>query len=324
MDRTISAVRNTCFAILSAIETDLRQNIALMSFDVDRFDILPPDVKQRASARFTEDTRDVGGAPIPDTDLDLLPYTDFSDLSKMLFGLASSYQEISGLDVRALATKLQSMAQARNRVCHSRPLHEDDLPNFLDLMEFVFRDYKDFGWDTLSEFESKRASDPTFILRLEIPAYWRMGDQTIHHNVPLPDYDDTSFLGRLTERKDINKYLLGHHPVITIVGEGGVGKSALAMQCAYDLMDLGDACPYEAIVWVSLKTKALTSRGIENIRDSFVDVLGVMRDVASQLGSSRPRLAIFIRRLTNSRMPSNSTKSRQWSITNTRSYSFKS
>jgi LuxR family glucitol operon transcriptional activator len=284
MNRTISAVRNTCFAILAAIETDLRTNIASMSFELGQFDFLPPDVKDRAGARFTEDTRDLGSRT-PDTDLDLLPYTDFADLSKMLFGLAGSYQELSGLDVKPLASKLQGMAQARNRVCHSRPLHEDDLPHFLGLMEFSLNDYKTFGWDTLSEFESKKASDPTFILRLEIPAYWRMGDQTIHHNLPLPDYDDTSFLGRITERKDIKKYLLGHHPVITIVGEGGVGKSALAMQCAYDLMDLGGACPYEVIVWVSLKTKALTSRGIENIRDSFVDVLGLMQDVASQLGS---------------------------------------
>jgi hypothetical protein len=177
VDRTISAVRNTCFAFLSAIETDLRFNIATISLDIGRFDILPADVKERASAKFAEDTRDVGSAA-PDTDLDLLPYTDFADFSKMLFGLADSYRDLSGLDVKPLATKLQTTAQARNRVCHSRPLHEDDLPNFLDLMEFALRDYKKFGWNSLCEFESKRTSDPTFILRLEIPAYWRMGDQT--------------------------------------------------------------------------------------------------------------------------------------------------
>ena len=284
MDRPVSAVRNTCFAILSAIESDLRDILGYLSLEVGRYDILPLDVRSNATTRFQDDNR-APGSPSPDTDLDLLPYTDFADLAKMLYALSKEFLDTASIDVSPIAEKLVGMAADRNRVCHSRPLHEEDLANFLDLAKFCLAEYKTLNWSQLTDFQNKNDADPTFVLRLEIPDFWRAGDETIHHNIPLPDYDDTSFLGRVAERREVKKYLLGHHPVITIVGEGGVGKSALAMQCVYDLMDLREKCPFEAMVWVSLKTKILTSRGIENIRDSVVNVLGVMQDVAVQLGA---------------------------------------
>jgi LuxR family transcriptional regulator, glucitol operon activator len=284
MARTITAVRNTCFAILSAIESDLRDIIGYFCLEVGRLDILPGDVRISASSRFQDDKRELGSAS-PETDLDLLPYTDFADLSKMLYSLRKEFADQAGVDVTPLAKKLEAMAAARNRVCHSRPLHEDDLANFLDLSKYALTEFAKLNWEQLADFKRKIDNDPTFVLRLEIPDFWRTGDETIHHNIPLPDYDDTSFLGRVDERKDVKKYLLGHHPVITIVGEGGVGKSALAMQCTYDLMDLGEECPFDAMVWVSLKTRVLTARGVESIRDSVVNVLGVMQDLAIHLGS---------------------------------------
>lgn len=283
MDLLPSALRNTCFAVLSALETDLRFTLGTMSLDLGHSEILPPDVRQNAAARFAEDMRNVGSAE-NGSDLDLLPYTDFADLSKMLYRLSDGFRDLASIDVRPLAGRIEEMAQARNRVCHSRPLQGDDFARFVDLLSYCLTEYKTLEWEHLKEFERKTSSDPNFVLRLEIPSFWRLGDQSIQHNIPLPDYDDTSYLGRTTERKDIKKYLLGHHPVITIVGEGGVGKSALAMQCVYDLLDLGAECPFEAIVWVSLKTKVLTSKGIESIRNAVVDVLGVMRDVADNLG----------------------------------------
>lgn len=58
--------------------------------------------------------------------------------------------------------------------------------------------------------------------------------------------------------------------MISIVGEGGVGKSALAIQCCYEILDMPETSKYDAIVWVSLKTKTLTASGIQDIRESIV------------------------------------------------------
>jgi LuxR family glucitol operon transcriptional activator len=62
------------------------------------------------------------------------------------------------------------------------------------------------------------------------------------------------------------------HPVVTLVGEGGVGKTER------------DETKFEAIIWTSLKTRALTVDGIKELEGAIQNVLGVFRSVAGELG----------------------------------------
>jgi LuxR family glucitol operon transcriptional activator len=78
---------------------------------------------------------------------------------------------------------------------------------------------------------------------------------------------------------------LGPHPVVTIVGEGGVGKSALAVRCLYDLLDSDKGQKYDAVIWVSLKTKVLTPTGVQEIRDSVITTLGIVQAATEALGA---------------------------------------
>ncbi len=78
-----SAVRNTCFAILSSIETDLREFIGDLALSANSVDILPPDVRKVATERFEIDDAHASGVP-PENDIDLINYTDFADLGKMV------------------------------------------------------------------------------------------------------------------------------------------------------------------------------------------------------------------------------------------------
>ena len=192
----------------------------------------------------------------------------------------------SGAPVELVAPKLEALARARNRVCHSRPLEEEDLPSFLDLGKFLLQHASTWDWDELKAVQRKMDEDPNDVLRLQIPEFWRLERGTVPNNLPLPDYDETTFLGRITERKELKRHLLGRHPVVTLVGEGGVGKTALALQCVYDLLDLGEECPYEAIVWVTLKNKVLTSSGIASVQGAVADVLGILQVSATQLGAA--------------------------------------
>jgi len=247
-------------------------------------DILPDDVRRVSSQRFAQDKSDTG--IVPENDLDLIDYTDFGDLTKMLHARGTQFSSEFGCDTAALAARLEKMIPARNRVCHSRPLDEDDLPNFLDLAKDFLQDFKRLPWRELTRVQDTRRSDPSYVLRLEIPSFWRAGTDTIHHNLPLPDFDETSFLGRVSERSDVRKHLLGPHPVISIVGEGGVGKSALAIRCCYEILDMPDAPKYDAVVFVSLKTRTLTSAGTREIRDSITSTLGVVQSAADALGTT--------------------------------------
>jgi LuxR family glucitol operon transcriptional activator len=284
MDRPISAVRNTCFAILAAVESDLREIIGSAALSSGNIDILPDDVRQVASQRYAQDNKQRPDAS-PENDLDLLEYTDFADLAKMLRRYCRELHDETGYEIEGLAREIDNMVQPRNRVCHSRPLEEDDLPNFLDLAGLLLRNYKKLPWIELKRVQDKQKQDPSYTLRLEIPSFWRVGTERTHHNLPLPDFDETSFLGRVIERREVRKHLLGAHPVISIVGEGGVGKSTLAIQCCYELLDTPDDPKYDAIVWVSLKTKTLTASGIQDIRDSITNTLGVVQTAAEELGN---------------------------------------
>ena len=144
MERPISAVRNTCFAILSAVETDVRDTVALACLKASSDSFLPEDVRQRALSRIRPDS--ASDALLTDAlDYDLLAYTDFGDLAKILHSTKALLEETSGVQIDVVAPKLEALSGARNRVCHSRPLEEDDLPSFLDLGKFLERHVAQLG-----------------------------------------------------------------------------------------------------------------------------------------------------------------------------------
>jgi cold shock CspA family protein/predicted transcriptional regulator len=72
---------------------------------------------------------------------------------------------------------------------------------------------------------------------------------------------------------------------VTVAGEGGIGKTALAVQTLYDLVDTPE-CPYDAVLWASLKTERLTGRGIQEIRDAAFDVMSIAGELSSAIGES--------------------------------------
>ena len=283
MTTAISAVRNTCFAILSAVEEDLRDIVGLPALASGDLDILPGDVRAVALQRFFFDNQERPGA-VPENDLELLPYTDFADIAKIIHTKSTSLREEYGVDLTKVADLINPLTPARNRVCHSRPLQEEDLPNFLDLAKLLLSDFRKLPWLHVAKLQQQLADDPSYVLRLQIPEFWQAGAHGIPNNLPPPDFDETSFLGRTTERREVRKHILGAHPVVTIVGEGGVGKTALALQCVYEIVDVPEPRPFDAIVWVSLKTKVLSAAGIADIRDSVTTTMGVIQTAASAVG----------------------------------------
>jgi cold shock CspA family protein/tetratricopeptide (TPR) repeat protein len=106
----------------------------------------------------------------------------------------------------------------------------------------------------------------------------------ILHNLPLPEFDDTGLVGRFREARELARRLHERRePVLTVVGEGGIGKTALAVKVLYDLVD-DPSCPYEAVLWVSLKTEQLTGEGIRALNDVVLDLVGITDELARTLG----------------------------------------
>lgn len=286
MRSQITATRNTCFAIISAIETDLRAHITDRCAVAGVSDILPPDVRETATRRWHAD-HNSSATFHPESDFELVDYTDFADLAKVLHRTLKNTAADGSSTITEIASALERVAPVRNRVCHSRPLEPEDLPTCVDLSS-TFTRTPQVDFHETRRIRSLLDRDPSFVLGIQIPDFWQVDQSGIHQNLPLPEFDETGFLGRRKDRRDLHKLLRSHYPVVTVVGEGGVGKTALALRCLYDILEEEDP-PYDAIVWTTLKVTALTAGGVIQLNNDVATTLGLLRSAADTLGTPSVR-----------------------------------
>src|SRR4051812_41133029 len=107
---------------------------------------------------------------------------------------------------------------------------------------------------------------------------------TIIHNLPRRQH--TRLIGREQELSDIRNFLSPRHRVgvVCISGDGGVGKTALALEVAHscfeEAADLPLAERFEAIIWVTAKSAELLPAGLVARQPTFTDLDGIYRALA--------------------------------------------
>lgn len=278
------ATRMSCFSLVSAIETDLR-TVIIGELPENYAEYLPADVIKVAKDRYLEHNKEVFSK---DVDLlELLDFIDFYDLSKILHKITDIQTFSTKEDLKKIAYDLERLSACRNRICHSRPLEPNDFSSLLDFSNELKNIGNVYDWRNI-HIALKNLNNPAFALSLEIPSFWRVNTKNISNNLPLPEFDDTGFIGRDKDRKSITKLLTSNTKIISIVGEGGVGKTALAQRCLYDILELCELDSnkepfFDIIVWVSLKTNRLTSNGSGQIKNAITTCSGLFQDIALNL-----------------------------------------
>ena len=272
-----STARLTCYALLSAIEDDLRIVASTHLADLDPETALAEayvPARERAM-------RDLG---VPAATLsELIRYIDFQDTYKLLNRcrtfLPSSYAD----HIKEVTGALNKLVPVRNRVAHTRPLDYEDFSLVIDTARGL-AETRDFPWDGVREVLNRLSEDPSFVLGLDV-SFPNVEQRDDRHNLPIPEYDETGFIGRKTLVRTLSQQLKsGPYPVVSIVGDGGIGKTSLALKVAYEILD-STPCPFDATVWVSAKTSALTPTEIVRIEGAITDSLGMLSAAAEVMGA---------------------------------------
>jgi len=275
---SFSATRLTCFALLSAIEDDLRSNID-SNFGQDGLDALLSEEKiEQAQERRRREglaaTANLSG---------LLPYLDFGDGYELLMGRRRDLPPALRDALASISDRIERVIDIRNRVAHTRPMEIDDTAFLLDTAAELRSPASSGQWESVDETIRRLEKEPSYVLGLTVNLR-SDPDTAPQHNLPVPDFDETGFFGRREELRRIKKALKGAYPVVSVLGDGGIGKTSIALKAAYELLD-DDTAPFEAFVWVTAKATILTTNEIQRINGAIESSLGLFAQAANELGA---------------------------------------
>ncbi|GGZ11052.1 NB-ARC domain-containing protein [Shewanella fodinae] len=265
--------RMTIYALIAALEEDLR---LLVKEHIDDEDLIDSALISRAKSRIEKDI----GSLFGDLDLnEIIDYFDLGDTFQTINTNRTHFPEHISRLIKTLTKSFEDIVSIRNRVMHIRPLNFDDLPIVSEFCKRLLDSETSVSWGRVRETINKLDNDPSFVLSLDIVNYDDI--QSINHNLPIPDFDETGLIGRDKEVEHVKQLCLGGFPVISILGEGGVGKSALALKVAYELIDSDS--PFDAVVWVTSKTTQITLNEIKEIKGAIDNSIGVIQEIGKNV-----------------------------------------
>ena len=269
--------RLTMYALISALENDLRDFISLhVAPLVPTGSVLPDTAVRKATSRFSKDNSEGQ----PDLD-DLLSYLDLGDVVSAIRTHDSKLDSSTRIYINRFYMGIESVIPIRNRVMHSRPLEYNDLSIVTALTSNLENSHRAL-WANVRSTQRTLERTPEFVTTISIPE--SLDENTkILHNLPQVEFDDTGFMGRQKELEELKHALLGSYPVVTVVGEGGLGKTAIALKACYDFLDENDA-GFDAIVWTTAKTTKLTAHEVQLIDGAISSSLGIIESATSLLG----------------------------------------
>jgi LuxR family glucitol operon transcriptional activator len=280
----VTEVRLTLAAIIYSIELDLKAQIDkyIISVNTSMDFVQDSVVQEKIKQRFLKDYPSL----TPNENIsDVISYLDFQEFYKLLIKNKNLLPVAYSIELKKFIPELDKIVAIRNRVMHTRPLMAGDFSQVYSLAESILSIESEY-WLTLLGTKNKIEQDPSYVLTLSMPTY-KNNENEISHNLPIPDFDNTGFIGRQKDLQDIKKLILGNNPVISIIGDGGIGKTALALKVAYDILDIKEKNPFDIIIWSSAKTTMLTAQGIDDIKTSLQDFGGFIDFIHESIGEEK-------------------------------------
>lgn len=260
--------RARVFVLIDAFERDIRQILSrFVLAELSEEDALGPSFSG-ARARQSEEVNPSDA---------LVDYIYLREGYDLLNSHRKLLPEELAQEVRDLTSNLDRLVGIRKRVMHARPLLAGDS----DAAVLLLNMYQTRYWSELKRMVAQLREDPSW----EPPLTIESDEGFALHNLPLPDYDETGLIGRSKERDELVRLIKRkREPVLTITGEGGIGKTALALDVAYQIVDDSDE-PFDAVLWTSLKYERMTAAGVRTITGAVRDIIGAAQPIGQALDS---------------------------------------
>lgn len=165
---------------------------------------------------------------------------------------------------------------------HPRPLGFFDYSMVKAVFEKIGTESDCFEWKTIKKTADIIANHPE---ELKLPPAYSKKSEKIIENLPsVLDYEDTNFIGRSKEIAEIRAELKRKNvTVLSVIGEGGVGKTAITLKLLYDMLD-DPNCDFDMIIWTSLKTNELSNNTFKEIGDSIKTTAEMHEKLAAFVG----------------------------------------
>lgn len=271
-----SIQRIALFVFFDSVESDLVNAIRALPFVSDE-EILTENEREKSRNRLEK----VHLLPQTSDDGALLHGLDIGDKYSVLMRHSGKLPKPARDYYKSIKSNFDRAIPVRNAVMHGRPLtvtqHTQAFAFASDLVKSVGR------WPILAKSFSDYDKDPEGIVKSAQIRFIDGETTEVFHNLPSPDYDDTGFIPRDSLQADLRKKILGRHPVITVLGDGGDGKTSIALQCLHEISSSNDH-PFEGIVWVSAKSNKLGIKEIERIEGAILESMDVFRTVSNIFG----------------------------------------
>jgi tetratricopeptide (TPR) repeat protein len=279
----ITETRLTLAALIYGVELDLKNTIKrnITPYFENLAFLKNPELEKKVIERFEKDNPGVNHLENLD---EVVEFLDFHDTFTILNQNKEFLKKETAQYLKSSFSTLSDLTPIRNRVMHTRPLLGGDFSFTYDFVS-TLKKSDPIEWSVTIDTREKIETDPSYVLTLKFPTNHLDEELSkVSHNLPVPDFDETGFIGRSQDIEALTKLILSNR-VVSVLGDGGIGKTALALKVAYDIVDMNEGCPFELIIWTSAKTTMLTSKGIEDIFTTITDYTGLISEISDSMGT---------------------------------------
>jgi len=252
LNESVLRQKSEMYAMIIAIEEDFISNF----YTSLRFDDIPE--KNVSSANLVTHETDSFLSVL--RGLDIQAYIEICNANIIKLNITVPQKHF-------IDTELNKIIPIRNAVMHPRPLGCFDYTMLKQVFKEIDEKQPCFSWDHVKMTRHNIAEHPETLMP---PPMSLKKSSTIMENLPsLVEYEETSFIGRKKEIGEIKAQLNRKNVnILSIIGDGGVGKTAITLKLLYEMLD-DDNCQFELIIWASLKTNELSNSDFKEINNSI-------------------------------------------------------